>query len=116
MRGSGFRRCTRTSCNERAVATLSYNYSEQVAHLAPIHGVVEPHTYDLCLKHSQSLTVPRGFTIVIDEISKEDAATDEDFNAIATAVRNVLNDEDESGDLNQPAKSELRRRGHLRAL
>ena len=115
-RGSGVRRCTRTSCNQRAVAILSYNYAEQVAHLAPIQGLVEPHTYDLCLSHSQSLKVPLGWKIIIDELSEQPLASDEDFNAIATAVRGVLSDEDEANQNESNAQPELRRRGHLRAL
>ena len=110
------RRCSRTSCNERAVAILSYNYSEQVAHLSPIAGMVEPHTYDLCLRHSQSLTVPVGWKIIINEISDQSLASHEDFNEIANAVRGVLEDDSDAEKAESALAPELRRRGHLRAL
>ena len=115
-RSSGVRRCSRTSCNERAVAILSYNYGDQVAHLSPIQGFVEPHTYDLCLRHSQSLKVPVGWKIIINEISDQPVASHEDFNEIANAVRGVLDDEGESEKSEANVQPELRRRGHLRAL
>lgn len=115
-RVAGVRKCSRTSCNERAVAILSYNYADQVAHLSPIQGLVEPHTYDLCLRHSQSLKVPLGWKIIIKEISDQPMASDEDFNEIAKAVRGVLDNDADAEGSEANLQPELRRRGHLRAL
>jgi len=115
-RVAGVRRCSRTSCNERAVAILSYNYGDQIAHLSPIQGFVEPHTYDLCLRHSQSLKVPLGWKIIINEISDQPVASNEDFNEIANAVRGVLEDDGDAQGSDANLQPELRRRGHLRAL
>lgn len=115
-KSGGVRRCSRTSCNERAVAILSYNYGEQVAQLSPIQGLVEPHTYDLCSRHSQSLKVPVGWKIIINEIADQPLASNEDFAEIANAVRGVLEEDVEADSSESNLQPDLRRRGHLRAL
>lgn len=58
------RRCSRTACAERAVATLTYVYADQTAVLGPLATFAEPHTYDLCADHSRGLTAPRGWQVV----------------------------------------------------
>lgn len=113
---SGIRRCSKSGCTERAVATLSYNYGEQVATLAPLHQYQEPHTYDLCLVHSERLTVPRGWSVVTEELDREPTIHDEDFSAIAAAIRDVAVSEEKQSEASEASQPELRRRGHLRAL
>jgi hypothetical protein len=113
---NGFRICTKSGCNERAIATLSYNYGEQVASITPLISAQEPHTYDLCLSHSEKLTVPQGWQIELAQLQREPEPSQEDLRAIADAVRNVA-----AQSIKEPApeskdKSDLRRRGHLRAL
>ncbi|MDA0216923.1 MAG: DUF3499 domain-containing protein [Actinobacteria bacterium] len=112
----GVRTCTRTECSQRAVATLSYNYGAQKAHLAPLASHQEPHTYDLCLQHSQSLTVPKGWKVEIETISMEPEPSNEDLQAIADAVRSAGAHQVESEEDLTHQKSDLGRRGHLRAL
>lgn len=58
------RSCGRVACNARAVATLTYDYTESMAVLGPLGYTPEPHSYDLCPRHSERLTVPRGWQIV----------------------------------------------------
>jgi hypothetical protein len=113
---SGIRRCSKSGCTERAVATLSYNYGEQVATLVPLQQYQEPHNYDLCLAHSERLTVPRGWSVITAELGREPSSQDEDFSAIADAIRDVAVTEEKQSDGDDSSQPELRRRGHLRAL
>lgn len=112
----GIRRCSKSNCSERAVATLAYNYADQVASLSPLRQFQEPHTYDLCQEHSERLTVPRGWSVVTEALSEVPEHGEADFSAIADAVREVIAEESDEQVASTPAGQELRRRGHLRAL
>lgn len=112
----GFRRCSKSGCTDRAIATLSYNYAEQLATLTPLRKFQEPHTYDLCNHHSEGLTVPRGWTVNIETGSDLIEEVEEDFTAIADAVRDVMSEVVEEKVEPRSTQAELRRRGHLRAL
>lgn len=112
----GIRRCSKSNCGDRAIATLSYNYGDQVATLVPLAQYQEPHTYDLCLDHSQRLTVPRGWKVITEALSEVPSNQDADFSAIADAVRDVVSDNPDQSVTQEPSGQELRRRGHLRAL
>lgn len=83
---SVIRQCSRTACKEPAVATLTYVYADSTAVLGPLAVHAEPHSYDLCLEHATSLTVPRGWDVV--RLSGEYARPDQhdDLVAIANAV------------------------------
>jgi hypothetical protein len=113
---SGFRICTKSGCNARAVATLTYNYGEQVASITPLINVQEPHTYDLCLGHSEKLIVPQGWQVEISQLQSDPQPSQEDLRAIADAVRNVAAQKVNDPTPELKEKSDLRRRGHLRAL
>jgi len=58
------RRCTRVACGERAVSTLTYVYADSMAVLGPLSARPEPHSYDLCDRHSQSLSAPQGWQVM----------------------------------------------------
>jgi hypothetical protein len=58
------RRCSKTACQQAAVATLTYAYAERAAVLGPLATYAEPHTYDLCEAHASRLTAPRGWDVV----------------------------------------------------
>lgn len=112
----GLRRCSKSGCTRVAVATLSYNYGEQAATLSPLQQYREPHNYDLCLEHSERLTVPRGWQVVTEELSREPNFHEDDFSAIADAVRDVATEESVTDEDPKSSQPDLRRRGHLRAL
>ncbi|GAA1354423.1 DUF3499 family protein [Falsarthrobacter nasiphocae] len=59
-----YRHCSKIGCSEPAVSTLTYSHADQTAVLGPLSLQAEPHTYDLCLTHSDRLTAPRGWEIV----------------------------------------------------
>lgn len=113
--------CSRVSCRSIATSTLTYIYSEQIAHLAPIAMFSEPHAYDLCERHSSRLTVPQGWQVVRELPTLDSPGpSPDDLMAIADAVREVAA-KFESPDRAQVDESVLHsnslgRRGHLRAV
>lgn len=58
------RQCSKVACNDAAVSTLTYDYGDSMAVLGPLAGQREPHSYDLCERHSQRLSAPQGWQIV----------------------------------------------------
>jgi hypothetical protein len=109
------RRCTRNGCQQPAVATLTYVYSESTAVIGPLAIAHEPHTYDLCEAHAERLTTPKGWDLVRAE--GEWAApppSSDDLAALADAVREAarpsLREEQPAGP------PQVGRRGHLRVL
>lgn len=58
------RPCSKVACNGDAVATLTYVYVDSMAVLGPLSQAAEPHCYDLCAKHAERLSAPRGWQVV----------------------------------------------------
>ena len=100
------RRCSRTACDRLAVATLTYNYSDQTAVLGPLATYAEPHGYDLCEGHAAKLSAPRGWDVIRLADAVREAAHRRPPAEPATAPP-----ADEGGD-GVPTV----RRGHLRML
>lgn len=105
------RRCSRTACDQSAVATLTYVYAEQTAVLGPLATYAEPHSYDLCATHGTNLTAPRGWDIVRLELPEGAPPPSDDLAALAEAVR-----EHRRAPAHQPAASVSAQRPHLRVL
>ena len=120
------RQCSRTACSGGAVATLTYVYSDQTAVLGPLATYAEPHTYDLCVRHAEGLTVPRGWDVVLLATEFVDPGpTQDDLLALADAVREAGRPRQTPGAVAAVgARSEVEtngiietgRRGHLRIL
>ena len=119
------RHCSRPGCQSPAIATLTYVYADSTAVLGPLATYAEPHSYDLCARHGDRLTVPRGWDAVRLALpAAEPAPSSDDLEALANAVREaawtpapaptglhaVL--DDGSGRPSRPGA----RRGHLRVL
>lgn len=84
------RACTKPGCTRGAVATLTYDYQEQTAVLGPLALSLEPHTYDLCEDHAESLTVPRGWQVVRLQTRFDPAPpSSEDLLALVEVIRDV---------------------------
>ncbi len=81
------RHCSRNGCTNSAVATLTYVYKDMTAVLGPLATVAEPHCYDLCAKHSERLTAPRGWEVVRLAPTSDRSPSDDDLLALANAVR-----------------------------
>ncbi|MFP7759752.1 DUF3499 family protein [Marisediminicola sp. LYQ134] len=58
------RLCSKVACVSDAVSTLTYDYGDSMAVLGPLSYAPEPHSYDLCPKHSERLSVPQGWQVV----------------------------------------------------
>ena len=117
----GGRGCSRASCRMPAAKTLTYIYSDSTAILGPLATFAEPHSYDLCIEHSEKLTLPNGWTVMkaqteLDQIGEAGPNLD-DIMAIADAVREVGSHRAAEPEVHvAPTAQEIGRRGHLRAL
>ena len=58
------RPCSKVACREHAIATLTYDYADSMAALGPLSFRAEPHSYDLCARHADRLSVPLGWQVV----------------------------------------------------
>ena len=115
------------------MATLTYVYADSTAVLGPLATFAEPHCYDLCAKHSERLTAPRGWEVI--NLAREDKPPvpgPDDLLALADAVREAANQSPEDaagpggesaprrefrGSLEPPVQEQQgARRGHLRIL
>jgi hypothetical protein len=110
------RDCSRPACRQVAVYTLTYVYRDSTAVLGPLAAYVEPHCYDLCARHADRLTVPRGWDVVRLPAAAEEAeaAAADDLEALANAVREATAPRRPAEPVGQGV--EIGRRGHLRVL
>jgi hypothetical protein len=69
------------------VATLTYSYVDSTVVLGPLGTHAEPHAYDLCVEHTDRLTVPRGWEVLRLELRSEDLLDTDDILALAQALR-----------------------------
>lgn len=107
------RQCSRPACKQAALYTLTYVYKESTAVLGPLAAFVEPHCYDLCARHADRMTAPRGWEVVRLPAPAEEEVAD-DLEALANAVREAarpLSPQEPTGQ-----GIEIGRRGHLRVL
>lgn len=116
---SSQRPCSKPSCNQSAVATLTYVYSDCTAVLGPLAISSEPHTYDLCSVHADRLTAPRGWDVVrLDFDPLDFEPSTDDLEALADAVREAARPRPDRQipELVPAGTVEVGRRGHLRVL
>ena len=57
------RRCARPDCHATASVTLSYEYDTSTVWLAPLSDESHPMTHDLCERHADRMSVPRGWQL-----------------------------------------------------
>ena len=110
------RHCSRPACKQAALYTLTYVYRDSTAVLGPLAAFVEPHCYDLCARHADRMTAPRGWDVVrlpVGEPAAE-AAEEDDLEALANAVREATSPRTPDEPTGQGI--EVGRRGHLRVL
>ena len=82
------RACSRPTCNQPAVASLTYDYGEATAVLGPLPMNREPHAFELCDKHAHNFTAPRGWQVIRLATNFEPAPpSPDDLLALAEAVR-----------------------------
>jgi len=61
------RLCSKATCAREAVATLTYDYTDQMAALGPLGAAGHPNAHDLCAPHADRLSVPSGWVVVRHE-------------------------------------------------
>lgn len=116
------RRCSRAGCPNPATSTLTYAYRDSTAVLGPLANQVEPHCYDLCQYHSQTLSAPRGWEVIRLAVEEEPRPSTDDLLALADAVRDAgLSYDSPAGTAMEHSQRgngvvELARRGHLTVL
>ena len=114
------RQCSRSGCQGRAVATLTYVYADSTAVLGPLALQVTPGCYDLCATHSASMSAPVGWEVI--RLAEPNAIPpgpdDDDLLALANAVREIgFGDSPPAAGRPDPdSVVELGRRGHLRVI
>ena len=74
------------------MATLTYSYVDSTVVLGPLGTHAEPHAYDLCVEHTNRLTVPRGWEVLRLELRSEDLLDTDDILALAQALRGDSDD------------------------
>lgn len=57
------RHCARPGCHGLASSTLSYDYGQHRVWLEAMAAEAHPMTHDLCDRHAESLSVPRGWEL-----------------------------------------------------
>jgi hypothetical protein len=110
------RQCSRPACKRAAVYTLTYVYRDSTAVLGPLAAFVEPHCYDLCDRHADRMTAPRGWDVVRLPVAPppDEVAEADDLEALANAVREAASPRTPEEPTGQGI--EVLRRGHLRVL
>ena len=113
--------CSRTACQEPAVATLTYAYSDSTAVLGPLATAKEPGSLDLCGRHAERTSVPRGWEVIRLPMSLEKVpeVADDELTALAEAVRAIgLRHDDPEPEQQIPVAEPpaVRTVGHLRLL
>lgn len=105
------------------MATLTYVYVDSTAVVGPLALRAEPHTYDLCLRHAEALSAPRGWEVIRLAVDPDPSPSVDDLLALADAVREVgfsydepATERDGGGPPARPSIVELARRGHLTVL
>lgn len=110
------RRCSKPACGESAVVTLTYVYADSTAVLGPLATQAEPHSYDLCVRHSERLTAPRGWEVV--RLAPEQVPAEpsrDELMALADAVREVAKAPVPEEQFPPPTVV-TKQKGHLRVL
>jgi hypothetical protein len=58
------RSCARPGCGEQASATFGYDYANSTVFLDALADESHPAVYDVCRRHADSMSVPRGWHLV----------------------------------------------------
>ena len=61
------RLCSKVGCAREAVATLTYDYGDQMAALGPLGAANDPQAHELCAPHAERPAVPAGWLVVRHE-------------------------------------------------
>ena len=84
--------------------------------VGPLATYAEPHAYDLCDRHSERLSAPRGWEVL--RLAQDDVhgPSSDDLLALADAVREAAQPRPLEVPSHPAGPPEGTRRGHLRSL
>lgn len=99
------------------MATLTYVYGDQTAVLGPLATFAEPHSYDLCEPHAETLSAPLRWEVIRLAPDPHAAGpSGDDLLALADAVREAARPLVPTRPEPPGSAVEVGRRGHLRVL
>jgi Protein of unknown function (DUF3499) len=84
--------------------------------VGPLATYAEPHAYDLCDRHSERLSAPRGWEVLRLAHDEVQGPSSDDLLALADAVREAAQPRPVEVPLPPAGASEGTRRGHLHSL
>ena len=84
--------------------------------VGPLATYAEPHAYDLCDRHSERLSAPRGWEVLRLAHDEVHGPSSDDLLALADAVREAAQPRPVEVPLHPAGPPEGTRRGHLRSL
>ncbi len=84
--------------------------------VGPLATYAEPHAYDLCDRHSERLSAPRGWEVLRLANDDHQGPSSDDLLALADAVREAAQPRPVEVQPTPVATPEGTRRGHLHAL
>ena len=92
---------------------MTYGYEDATAVIGPFSPTAAPGAFDLCAKHVQSVTMPRGWQMVRLQTDFEPAPpSTDDLMALADAIREASKREPPAPE---PARREVRRPADIAA-
>jgi hypothetical protein len=84
--------------------------------VGPLATYAEPHAYDLCDRHSERLSAPRGWEVLRLAHDEAHGPSSDDLLALADAVREAAQPRPVEVPLPPAGAPEGTRRGHLHSL
>lgn len=108
-----------------ATVTMTYVYADSTAVLGPLALDHEPGSYDLCARHAEGTSVPRGWDVIrlpLDGARPDPQPVSDDLLALADAVRAIglRHDEPDPAPVTRPVREQepapIRQIGHLRLV
>lgn len=69
------------------MATLTYSYRDSTVVVGPLSVYAEPHSYDLCAHHGDTVSPPRGWEVLRLAYPSMPAPPQDDLLALADAVQ-----------------------------
>ncbi len=114
------RRCSRSTCQGIATATLTYVYAESTVVLGPLAPKATPGAHDLCHNHAVTTTAPRGWEMIaLPDLDTPPLPEPDDLLALADAVREIgmrCDDPVPAGGASGDSVVVLAERRHLRVI
>ena len=99
------RSCSRPGCIGEPIATMSYDQAGAAVFVGQLTAEREPSMYDLCRRHLDALTAPRGWVIRREPLAMAGEGNELWHSPVQSRARGVV------GPLcNRPCRLRLRRR------